>query len=115
MAATQQQRRTSAAPALSTVAPFDALRQRLGLTLTQFAAILGVPYSTVYGACHGLALVPRKAQAALRELGVCPAALAQEQRQWLADRGAAWRAEWAQLEAEDVEVKEFLAQLEVSE
>lgn len=101
MPVAQQQRRTSAAP--SPVAPFDALRQRLGLNLTEFAAILGVPYSTAYGACHGLALMPRKAQAALRDLGVCPAALAQEQRQWLSDRGAARRAALrAQLEAEEV-------------
>lgn len=99
----QQQRRSSAVADLSTVAPFDALRQRLGLTLMEFAAILGVPYSTAYGACHGLALMPRKAQEALRDLGVCPAALAQEQRQWLVDRGAQRRRELrAQLEAEEV-------------
>lgn len=76
-----------------TVAPFDALRRRLGLSYREFAAVLGVPFSTVYNACTGLSVIPRKATAALQELGLDPQALAQEQRDWLAARGAARRAE----------------------
>lgn len=108
MAATQPQnqpqRRTSAVS--SPAPPFDALRQRLGLSITEFAAVLGAPYSTVYGACHGLSLMPRTATAALYELGICPEALAAEQRQWLIDRGAQRRAKLrAQLEAEEVKAQ----------
>lgn len=73
--------------------PFDRVRERLGLTVGEFAAALGLPYSSCYNACHGLTVIPRKATEALRELGVCPAAIAQEQRQWLEQRGQQRRAE----------------------
>ena len=76
-----------------TVAPFDALRQRLGLNCREFAAALGLSYSSCYNACAGLSVIPRKATGALRELGVDPGVLADEQRQWLVTRGRQCRME----------------------
>ena len=80
-------------------APFDAVRLSLGLSHREFAATLGVPYSSAYNCCEGLSLIPRNARQALRELGVDPEALAHQQRQWLADRGQQRRAALTQAQA----------------
>lgn len=73
--------------------PFDGVRRRLGLSVREFAATLGIPFSSCYNACAGLTVVPRKAREALRELGVCPVSLALEQKAWLEERGRRRRAE----------------------
>lgn len=75
------------------VSPFDEARQRLGLSCREFAATLGIPYSSCYNSCAGLSLVPRNAAQALRELGVDPEALGRGQRQWLEERGQQRRAD----------------------
>lgn len=76
---------------MSEVAPFDLVRRELGLSYRDFAATLGVPFSSVYNACTGLSVIPRKAQEALEELGCCPQELVTRQREWLAERAAARR------------------------
>ena len=76
---------------MSEVAPFDLVRQELGLSYRDFSATLGVPFSSVYNACRGLSVIPRKAQEALKELGFAPEELVARQREWLEERAVARR------------------------
>jgi DNA-binding XRE family transcriptional regulator len=71
--------------------PLQAFRERLGLTVGEMAAALGLIYSAYYNAERGLGAIPRKAIPALEELGADTGNLAQLQKQWISDRAAARR------------------------
>lgn len=68
--------------------PLKEFRQRLGLTVGEMAAALGLIYSSYYNAERGLSGIPRKAIPALEELGADPRDLAQLQKEWISDRAA---------------------------
>lgn len=53
------------------MSPLQELRGTHGLSAAQFAAALGITYSQLYQAEHGLQQVPRKAWEALSEMGGC--------------------------------------------
>lgn len=71
--------------------PLRELRARLGLTVGEMAAALGLHYSALYNAETGLGAIPRKARKGLQELGVDVDALAIQQAAWVDERAAARR------------------------
>lgn len=73
--------------------PLQQLRTSLGLSLSDFAAMLGVPYNQLHQAENGRQRVPRKAWPALREIGVDVGDLQDRQETWFQDRAHRLREE----------------------
>lgn len=73
--------------------PFDEVRERLGLSYAGFAEVLGLPFSSAYNACRGFCAVPRRARAALVDLGLDPDQIAREQACYMAERATQKREE----------------------
>ena len=82
--------------AVANVAPFDALRQRLGLSILELAEMCGCSYSRIYNAIRGYAPIPRKALEALAELGIDALALRAEHVRWQEQRTQVARADLKQ-------------------
>lgn len=73
--------------------PFDQVRERLGLTYAAFAEVLGLPFSSAYNACKGWCPVPKRARAALVDLGFDPDQIAREQASYMQARAKQRREE----------------------
>lgn len=72
--------------------PLQKVREQLGLTLSEFSAALGVPYSQLYNAEMGLmGAIPKKARLGLKELGCDTDTLAERQAAWLDERARTQR------------------------
>ncbi|MEI6499407.1 MAG: helix-turn-helix domain-containing protein [Armatimonadota bacterium] len=68
--------------------PLLELRERLGLTISEMAAALGLHYASYYNAEVGLGAIPKKARAALEELSVDFDNLTDLQARWINERAA---------------------------
>jgi len=77
------------------MSPLQELREHLGLPIGEMAAALGVSYHAVYHAERSGCGIPRKARAALVELGVDVADLERRQEEWVQERARRLRAELA--------------------
>ena len=73
--------------------PLHQLRERLGLTVTEIAATVGVTYQVWYNSEKGTANLPGKACAALAEVGVDVDQLRRDNAAWMDERARAKRAE----------------------
>jgi DNA-binding XRE family transcriptional regulator len=71
--------------------PLKTVRERLGLTIADMAATLGLRYSAYYNAEKGLTALPSHAHEPLKELGYDVGALADQQVRWMNERGAELR------------------------
>lgn len=79
--------------AFDKVSPVVELRQKFGLTRTELANALQVKYDLVYQAEVGRSRIPKKARAALAELGIDYDDLNKRQDEWAEERARCIRAE----------------------
>ena len=75
------------------MSPIQELREEWGLSITQFAAALGIGYNQAHQTERGRQRLPRKGWAALREIGVDVGDLERRQSAWFEDRASRLRAE----------------------
>jgi len=78
------------------VSPIEELRRELGLSISQFAAALGIGYNQLHQTERGRQNIPRKAWPALREIGVDVDRLRSRQEEWFEERARKLREELAE-------------------
>jgi transcriptional regulator with XRE-family HTH domain len=72
--------------------PLRLLRERLGLSLPEFAAFLGVGYMRAYAAERGMVVrIPAAMLEALADAGADVGALERDHRRWIEERARSLR------------------------